>query len=192
MKTITGNTSGITDENGDSVRNSKALKVRKELDELGLYDDYLNYISENDLDLSYMGLSKTVAKMSNAEFEDEYNQMYGENYTAKSDEELLNEAYASIFGGSGTGSGRSTGSSSKETSNDDYESYVEMKNEIDTILAKAYGGASSVDDAYDKVNDIISKIYSVNSNNSSSLKNTYSDLIEEYLKDHPTDAYLFS
>ena len=192
LKTITGNTSGITDENGDSVRNSKALKVRKQLDELGLYDDYLNYISENDLDLSYMGLSKTVAKMSNAEFENEYNQMYGENYTAKSDEELLNEAYTSIFGGSGTGSGRSTGSSSKETSNDDYESYVEMKNEIDTILAKAYGGASSVDDAYDKVNDIISKIYSVNSNNSSSLKNTYSDLIEEYLKVHPTDAYLFS
>lgn len=188
LKTITSNTSGITDENGDSVRNSKALKVRKQLDELGLYDDYLNYISENDLDLSYMGLSKTVAKMSNAEFESEYNQMYGENYTAKSDEELLNEAYASIFGGSGTG-----GSSNKKSSaEDDYESYATMKNEIDTILAKAYGGASSVDDAYDKINDIISKIYSTNSKNSSSIKSNYSDLIEEYLEDHPTDAYLFS
>lgn len=188
LKTITGNTSGITDENGDSVRNSKALKVRKQLDELGLYDDYLNYISENDLDLSYMGLSKTVAKMSNAEFESEYNQMYGENYTAKSDEELLNEAYDSIFGGSGTG-----GSSNKKSSaEDDYESYTTMKNEIDTILAKAYGGASSVDDAYDKINNIISKIYSTNSKNSSSIKSAYSDLIEEYLEDHPTDAYLFS
>ena len=188
LKTITANTYGITDENGDSVRNSKALKVRKQLDELGLYDDYLNYISENDLDLSYMGLSKTVAKMSNAEFESEYNQMYGENYTAKSDEELLNEAYASIFGGSGTG-----GSSNKKSSaEDDYESYVTMKNEIDTILAKAYGGTSSVNDAYDKINNIISKIYSTNSKNSSSIKSTYSDLIEEYLEDHPTDAYLFS
>ena len=188
LKTITGNTSGITDENGDSVRNSKALKVRKQLDELGLYDDYLNYISENDLDLSYMGLSKTVAKMSNAEFESEYNQMYDENYTAKSDEELLNEAYVSIFGGSGTG-----GSSNKKSSaEDDYESYTTMKNEIDTILAKAYGGASSVDDAYDKINNIISKIYSTNSKNSSSIKSNYSDLIEEYLDDHPTDAYLFS
>ena len=142
-----------------------------------------------------MGLSKTVAKMSNAEFESEYNQMYGENYTAKSDEELLNEAYASIFGGSGTGTSSrgSTGSSNKKSSaEDDYESYVTMKNEIDTILAKAYGGASSVDDAYDKINNIISKIYSTNSKNSNSIKSTYSDLIEEYLEDHPTDAYLFS
>ena len=51
---------GTKDENGKTVSNSKAQAVADAYKSLGVLDDVLKYIAENDIAPSVMGLSKTV------------------------------------------------------------------------------------------------------------------------------------
>ena len=161
----------------DTIRNSKALEVRKKLDELGLYDEYVNYILENDLDLSSMGLNKKVVKMTNEEFESEYKGIFGSSYKAKTDEELLNTAYSQAI--------KSSGSSKKNTTSSSAKKLAGQKKKIDNIInAARTSSVGSNDNSFD---EILSKL---KNKTASSVTSSNSELLKKYLKEHAYDAAL--
>lgn len=51
---------GEKDENGKTISNSKAQAVADAYEDLGVLEDVLKYITDNEIDPSVMGLSKTV------------------------------------------------------------------------------------------------------------------------------------
>lgn len=51
---------GVKDENGKTISNSKAQAVADAYEDLGVLEDVLKYIADNEIDPSVMGLSKTV------------------------------------------------------------------------------------------------------------------------------------
>ena len=53
---------GEKDKNGKTVSGSKAKAVAKEYERLGVLGDIIDYIKENDIDPSTMGLSKAIVK----------------------------------------------------------------------------------------------------------------------------------
>lgn len=193
VKDILSTTVSLKDSSGESVRNSKALSIRKQLDELGLYDDVVKYINDNGLDYGDMGLNKTVGGMSNSEFQNKYKEIYGESYIAQTDDSLYN-AYVNTFSGSiSKGSKKTSNSKSMSNKTNDEKTFsldVE-KAKIDNILAKAYGGNTSTSNAYKKINNILNKVKSNKTSSKINVKTKYSKLIKDYLKNHPEDTYLF-
>lgn len=67
---------GVKDSNGNTIPNSKALQVRKELEDLGQYDNLIDYLSDNGLKPNDIGLTKKVVSMSDNEFMSEYESMF--------------------------------------------------------------------------------------------------------------------
>ena len=163
----------------DTITNSKALEVRKKLDEIGLYDEYLNYVLDNDLELSSMGLNKKVAKMTNEEFESEYSNIFGTSYKTKTDEKSLSDIYAEVMSATKT----KKSSSSKKSDNT-----ADKIKKIDNIVNKAINASTSSPDS--KVDEILKKLKNTSSNNSTA-KATNSELLKRYLKEHAYDTALF-
>ena len=163
----------------DTITNSKALEVRKKLDEIGLYDEYLNYVLDNDLELSSMGLNKKVAKMTNEEFESEYSNIFGTSYKTKTDEKSLSDIYAEVMSATKT----KKSSSSKKSDNT-----ADKIKKIDNIVNKAINASISSSDS--KVDEILKKLKNTSSNNSTA-KATNSELLKRYLKEHAYDTALF-
>lgn len=91
---------GQKDENGKTIANSKAEATARAYEELGLLDDVLKYIKDNNIEPKEMGLSKTV-----------YNQLIGgASFT---------DSYSSAMSGkksSKRSSSKSSGKSSKKPS----------------------------------------------------------------------------
>ena len=50
------------DANGKTISNSKAQAVADEYERIGVLDDVIQYIIDNDIEPSVMGLSKTILK----------------------------------------------------------------------------------------------------------------------------------
>ena len=185
VKDILSTTVSLKDSNGNTIDHSKALSIRKQLDELGLYADVVSYIQKNNLELGDFGLNKTVGAMSNDEFQNKYKEIYGESYKAQSDDPLYN-AYTSTFGSLKSKSGSKKSNKQKTTF-----SFEEEKSKIDNILAKVYGGNTSTNNEYKKINNILNKVKSNKTSYKIDIKNKYSKLIKDYLKNHPEDTYLF-
>ena len=201
VKKILSTTASLKNSSGESVRNSKALSIRKQLDELGLYDDVVKYINDNNLDFGDMGLNKTVGGMTNSEFESEYKSIYGQSYSSTTDDDLAS-AYAATFGGTKSKGGSKKSSSTKSLSKSNKTSSNKVveentfsfdveKAKIDNILAKVYGGSTSTNEAYKKINNIVKKVKSNKVDSKINIKSKYSKLIDAYLKNHPENAYFF-
>ena len=60
LKVANKTAQGEKDENGKTIANSKARATAEKYEELGLLDEVLQYIQDNDIAPSEMGLSKTV------------------------------------------------------------------------------------------------------------------------------------
>lgn len=79
---FTSDVEGVRKEDGSLVANSKALEVRQKYEELGTYDDVLDYIKANGLQPKDVGLSKSVLNMSQGQFKSKYMEMFsGKNYS---------------------------------------------------------------------------------------------------------------
>lgn len=173
VKDTVATASGVKGEDGSTVKNSKALEVRKELDDLGLYESYVKYVAENNLEPSSMGLNKSVVKMSNEEFEKEYESIFGKSYEAKTDEEMMS-AYSKAM---------SSSKSNKSKKSTD-KTAAKIK-KIDAIIQNAR--KSSVASGDNKVDAILKKL---KSSSTTSAKTSNSDLLKKYLKEHAYDAAL--
>lgn len=87
---------GIKDSNGKSIANSKALAVANEYAKAGVLDDVMNYIQENDLEPSSMGLSKTVYNYTYDQIASAYQSMYGQEFGVRQDGQVGNNDTAAI------------------------------------------------------------------------------------------------
>ena len=132
IKEILSTTDSVKDSNGKTITNSRALSVRKQLDELGLYDDVVKFVQENKLQNKDMNLTNDVVAMSNSEFQSKYKEIYGESYKAQTDDSLYN-AYASTFGAS---SGSKKGSSKNTSNIINGINFSEIKNYKDSLTGK--------------------------------------------------------
>ena len=177
LKSITANAKGKTTTNGDLVKNSKALEVRKKLEDIGVYDKFVDFVNENDLDVSFVGLNKTVLKMSSEEFDSNY------DFIFNSPIDVL-DTYSNT-----TVKNKNT---SKKKTNKSSETYADKNLKIDKILAKAHGNSTSSKSSYDIVNDIVNKNKSSKKLVNSAIKSKNSDLIKSYLKTHSYDRHLFN
>ena len=162
----------------DTIKNSKALEVRKKLDEIGLYDKYIDYILENDLDLSSMGLNKKVAKMTNEEFENEYGSIFENINPSKTEKEYKNLEYEKAINSSKAKKSNTSKSSTISQAN-------KLKN-INNIIDKISISVSTNNDS--KVDAILNKM----KNNYSTIPTSNSELLKRYLKEHAYDAALFN
>lgn len=62
---------------GKKVSDSEALKTRKALEDAGIYDDVLDYISKNGLEYSDFDLGKRVVGYDDAKFKEKYKEKIG-------------------------------------------------------------------------------------------------------------------
>ena len=100
------------DRKGDSkkVRNSEAIETRKALEDMGEYENVLDYIAQYGLDYSDFGLTKTVVGWGDSKFDSEYAEMFGgESSDKASDKASTKTSYRSS--GSRRSGSRSTASS---------------------------------------------------------------------------------
>lgn len=65
----------LKDENGETISGSKALQIRKELQELGAYDNIVSQINDGKMTLKQAGLTEKVFNMNDEEFNQAYNSM---------------------------------------------------------------------------------------------------------------------
>lgn len=65
----------LTDPNGEAIKGSKAMQVRKEYQDLGIYDEIVEQINSGKMTPGKAGLTQKVLNMSNDEFEEAYNGM---------------------------------------------------------------------------------------------------------------------
>lgn len=187
MKSLTSTAEGVKGSNGKSIKNSKSLKVRKELEQLGVYDDFVQYIYKNDLDPSTFGLNDSVMEMSNADFNYNYQNIYGEAYTSKSNEQLMQEAYAATFGKTSPSLKKQQKALQKA-----YDEEMKKRENFKKDLAKIANGTSTKSN-YKNVNSILQS--ALKNTKSKSIKTSNSDFVDELIKkykeDHPYDN-LFS
>jgi hypothetical protein len=59
-------------ESGKKVTDSEALKTRKAMEEAGIYDEVVQYINENNLDPTTVGLGKRVINYDDDKFLEVY------------------------------------------------------------------------------------------------------------------------
>ncbi len=82
-----GNVTDDRKTGSKKVANSEAIETRKALEDMGQYENVLEYIEQNGLNPSEFGLTNTVIGWDDEKFESKYNDMYGEKEsepTAKS------------------------------------------------------------------------------------------------------------
>lgn len=65
----------LKDANGKTISSSQALQVRKELQDLGVYDDVVEQIQSGKMTPAKAGLSDKVINMNDEEFDSAYNSM---------------------------------------------------------------------------------------------------------------------
>ena len=64
--------SSVKDSNGNTIRGSKAMMVRKEMEELGIYDEIVEQIRKGQMSAQKAGLTDAVIKLSQEEFDQKY------------------------------------------------------------------------------------------------------------------------
>lgn len=103
---------GKKDANGKTISNSKAEAVAEAYDELGLLDDVIKYIKENDIAPSEMGLSKTVYNklLKTTDYAEAYKSTIGKKTSKKS-----SKSSKSSKGSKSSGKSSSSKSSKKKT-----------------------------------------------------------------------------
>ena len=69
----------VLNEDGTRVRNSEQLATRRAMEEAGIYDDVIAYISENGIDPADYGLGKQVMSYDSEKFAEEYEKVFGKN-----------------------------------------------------------------------------------------------------------------
>lgn len=181
-------TQSLKDANGETIRNSKALQVRNQYEEMGIYDDVLDYISKNGLDAGDFGLNKTVVGYSDSKFNYEYSSLYGSG------------AKTGIQSSGSSRSSRRSGSRSRKVkdaygvSEDDYNKAIQsIDNIYSKIQSKIYSNADNFFDI--EIPDIkelkidISNELKLDTNVKDLFKkyssSMFDDLIDSYLEDHP-------
>ena len=167
------NTDSLRKEDGSAIRNTKALQMRQQYEELGIYDDIFEYISENGLDPQDYGLNKTVMGYSDSKFDSQYSKYFG--------------------GGSGGSSGgkksskksssrKSSKKSSKKTQAEKDQAFFEK-------LVAQIGTSRSTSSA---IKSILKKSKSLRKSKGNSYEGLQ-DLIRDYYKSHPgADKSMFS
>lgn len=65
----------LTDSNGNTISGSKALQIRKELQDAGVYDSIVEQIQSGKMKPGQAGLTDKIISMSEEEFNDAYNSM---------------------------------------------------------------------------------------------------------------------
>lgn len=141
------NTDSLRKDDGSAIRNTKALQMRQYYEEMGVYDDIFQYISENGLDPQDYGLNKTVMGYSDAKFESQYNKYYGGGSSSSS-----KSSGSSSSGSSRKSSGRRKSSKSKKKG---FSSEEEMKAFFDQLVANI--GLSSSKSSTSAINNILKK-----------------------------------
>ena len=95
---------GKKDANGKTISNSKALATADAYADMGVLEDIIKYIKDNDIDPSTMGLSKTVLGYSYKQLASKYQQVFNE---------VFGDGKPFDTGSSGSSSGKGKKSSSK-------------------------------------------------------------------------------
>ncbi len=89
-----------TDVNGNSISLSKPLRNRRLLETLGKYDDVMNLYKKGEIsDLYNVGLSSTVVKMSQQQYEDKLDDLDNgllTGYQSKSDDERRDDTFSDL------------------------------------------------------------------------------------------------
>ncbi|MDD5791937.1 MAG: hypothetical protein PUD22_05095, partial [Erysipelotrichaceae bacterium] len=67
----------VLNEDGTRVRNSEQLATRRAMEDAGIYDDVIAYISENGIDPADYGLGKQVMSYDSEKFAEEYEKVFG-------------------------------------------------------------------------------------------------------------------
>lgn len=184
-------TKSLKDENGNTIKNSKALQVRDTYEKMGMYDSLLDYIGENGLEYGDFGLNKTVVGYSDSRFNSEYASILGNN------------SGGTQTSGSRSSRRRSTKkASSYGMSDSDYNKAItKIDNIMSDTLDKLVSNSSSVFDFNIEPLDLSD--FKVDVENLLKTDNDVKDifdkyktsnieeLIDDYLDDHPY-SYLFS
>lgn len=139
------NTDSLRKEDGSAIRNTKALQMRQYYEEMGVYDDIFEYISENGLDPQDYGLNKTVMGYSDSKFESQYSKYYGGSSSSSS---------SKSSGSSSSGSSRKS-SKRKSSKKKGFSSEEEMKAFFDQLVANI--GLSSSKSSTSAINNILKK-----------------------------------
>lgn len=184
-------TKSLKDENGNTIKNSKALQVRDTYEKMGMYDSLLDYIGENGLEYGDFGLNKTVVGYSDSRFNSEYSSLFGNGKTGTQ------------TSGSRSSRRRSTKkASSYGMSDSDYNKAItKIDNIMSDTLDKLVSNSTSVFDFNIEPLDLSDFKVDVENllktdNDVKDIFNKYKtsnieDLIDDYLDDHPY-SYLFS
>ncbi len=89
-----------TDANGNSISLSKPLRNRRLLETLGKYDDVMSLYKKGEIsDLYNVGLSSTVVKMSQQQYEDKLDDLDNgllTGYQSKSDDERRDDTFSDL------------------------------------------------------------------------------------------------
>ncbi len=89
-----------TDANGNSISISKPLRNRRLLETLGKYDDVMSLYKKGEIsDLYNVGLSSTVVKMSQQQYEDKLDDLDNgllTGYQSKSDDERRDDTFSDL------------------------------------------------------------------------------------------------
>lgn len=184
-------TKSLKDENGNTIKNSKALQVRDTYEKMGMYDSLLDYIGENGLEYGDFGLNKTVVGYSDSRFNSEYSSLFGNGKTGTQ------------TSGSRSSRRRSTKkASSYGMSDSDYNKAItKIDNIMSDTLDKLVSNSTSVFDFNIEPLDLSDFKVDVENllKTDTDVKDIFDkyktsnieDLIDDYLDDHPY-SYLFS
>ena len=89
-----------TDDNGNAISISKPLRNRRLLETLGLYDNVMDLYKQGKInDLYNVGLSSTVVKMSQQQYEDKLDDLDNgllTGYQSKSDDERRDDTFSDL------------------------------------------------------------------------------------------------
>lgn len=89
-----------TDDNGNKISISKPLRNRRLLETLGKYDDVMSLYKKGEIsDLYNVGLSSTVVKMSQQQYEDKLDDLDNgllTGYQSKSDDERRDDTFSDL------------------------------------------------------------------------------------------------
>ena len=117
-----GNISDDRTSDSKKVRNSEAIETRKALEDMGEYENVLDYIAQYGLEYSDFGLSKTVVGWDDAKFDSKYSEMFGGTANGNANSNANRNTQRTTNGGArASGSRRSSGRrSSRSTTESDF------------------------------------------------------------------------
>ena len=168
------NTDSLRKEDGSAIRNTKALQMRQQYEELGVYDDIFEYISENGLDPQDYGLNKTVMGYSDSKFDSQYSKYFG----------------GSSSSGSSGGKKSSSRKSSKSSKKSSKKTQAEKDQAFFDKLVAQIGTSGSTSSA---IKSILKKNKSLRKSSKGNSYEGLQDLIKDYYKAHPgADKSMFS